>query len=233
MAYIELKNSFKCYQTGDTEIIANNDISFEIEKGELVIILGASGAGKSTVLNILGGMDTNDEGQILIDGQNIADYTSHQLTDYRRNDVGFVFQFYNLVPNLTAKENVELASEIVKDAQDPIVALTAVGLEKRINNFPAQLSGGEQQRVSIARAVAKNPKLLLCDEPTGALDYKTGKQVLQILQDMSRKQGATVIIVTHNAALAPIADRVIRMHDARIQSVTLNARTQDIASLEY
>ena len=233
MAYIDLKNSFKCYQTGDTEIIANNDISFEIEKGELVIILGASGAGKSTVLNILGGMDTNDEGQILIDGQNIADYTSHQLTDYRRNDVGFVFQFYNLVPNLTAKENVELASEIVKDAQDPIVALTAVGLEKRINNFPAQLSGGEQQRVSIARAVAKNPKLLLCDEPTGALDYKTGKQVLQILQDMSRKQGATVIIVTHNVALAPIADRVIRMHDARIQSVTLNARPQDIASLEY
>lgn len=233
MAYIELKNNFKRYQTGDTEIIANNDISFEIEKGELVIILGASGAGKSTVLNILGGMDTNDEGQILIDGQNIADYTSHQLTDYRRNDVGFVFQFYNLVPNLTAKENVELASEIVKDAQDPIVALTAVGLEKRINNFPAQLSGGEQQRVSIARAVAKNPKLLLCDEPTGALDYKTGKQVLQILQDMSRKQGATVIIVTHNAALAPIADRVIRMHDARIQSVTLNARPQDIASLEY
>lgn len=233
MAYIELKNSFKRYQTGDTEIIANNDISFEIEKGELVIILGASGAGKSTVLNILGGMDTNDEGQILIDGQNIADYTSHQLTDYRRNDVGFVFQFYNLVPNLTAKENVELASEIVKDAQDPIAALTAVGLEKRINNFPAQLSGGEQQRVSIARAVAKNPKLLLCDEPTGALDYKTGKQVLQILQDMSRKQGTTVIIVTHNAALAPIADRVIRMHDARIQSVTLNARPQDIASLEY
>ena len=233
MAYIELKNSFKRYQTGDTEIIANNDISFEIEKGELVIILGASGAGKSTVLNILGGMDTNDEGQILIDGQNIADYTSHQLTDYRRNDVGFVFQFYNLVPNLTAKENVELASEIVKDAQDPIVALAAVGLEKRINNFPAQLSGGEQQRVSIARAVAKNPKLLLCDEPTGALDYKTGKQVLQILQDMSRKQGTTVIIVTHNAALAPIADRVIRMHDARIQSVTLNARPQDIASLEY
>ena len=233
MAYIELKNSFKRYQTGDTEIIANNDISFEIEKGELVIILGASGAGKSTVLNILGGMDTNDEGQILIDGQNIADYTSHQLTDYRRNDVGFVFQFYNLVPNLTAKENVELASEIVKDAQDPIAALAAVGLEKRINNFPAQLSGGEQQRVSIARAVAKNPKLLLCDEPTGALDYKTGKQVLHILQDMSRKQGATVIIVTHNAALAPIADRVIRMHDARIQSVTLNARPQDIASLEY
>lgn len=233
MAYIEMKHSFKRYQMGDTEIVANNDISFDIEKGELVIILGASGAGKSTVLNILGGMDTNDEGDILIDGQNIADYNSHQLTDYRRNDVGFVFQFYNLVPNLTAKENVELASEIVKDAQDPVAALTAVGLEKRLNNFSAQLSGGEQQRVSIARAVAKNPKILLCDEPTGALDYNTGKQVLQILQDMSRNQGATVIIVTHNAALAPIADRVIRMHDARVKSVTVNEAPQDISTLEY
>ena len=233
MAYIEMKHSYKRYQTGETEIVANNDISFEIEKGELVIILGSSGAGKSTVLNILGGMDTNDEGEIIIDGQNIADYNSHQLTDYRRNDVGFVFQFYNLVPNLTAKENVELASEIVKDAQDAVEALTAVGLDKRLNNFPAQLSGGEQQRVSIARAVAKNPKLLLCDEPTGALDYKTGKQVLQILQDMSRQQGATVVIVTHNGALAPIADRVIRMHDAKVQSVTLNDEPQDIASLEY
>ncbi|MGT2847128.1 ABC transporter ATP-binding protein [Streptococcus massiliensis] len=233
MAYIEMKHSYKRYQTGETEIVANNDISFEIEKGELVIILGSSGAGKSTVLNILGGMDTNDEGEVIIDGQNIADYNSHQLTDYRRNDVGFVFQFYNLVPNLTAKENVELASEIVKDAQDAVEALTAVGLSKRLNNFPAQLSGGEQQRVSIARAVAKNPKLLLCDEPTGALDYKTGKQVLQILQDMSRQHGATVVIVTHNGALAPIADRVIRMHDAQVQSVTLNQESQDIASLEY
>ena len=233
MAYIEMKHSFKRYQVGDTEIVANNDISFEIEKGELVIILGASGAGKSTVLNILGGMDTNDEGDILIDGQNIADYNSHQLTDYRRNDVGFVFQFYNLVPNLTAKENVELASEIVKDAQDPVAVLTAVGMENRLNNFPAQLSGGEQQRVSIARAVAKNPKILLCDEPTGALDYNTGKQVLQILQDMSRNQGATVIIVTHNAALAPIADRVIRMHDAGVKSVTVNEEPQDISTLEY
>ncbi|MBP2622903.1 ABC transporter ATP-binding protein [Streptococcus oricebi] len=233
MAYIEMKHSYKRYQTGETEIVANNDISFEIEKGELVIILGSSGAGKSTVLNILGGMDSNDEGQVIIDGQDIATYNSHQLTDYRRNDVGFVFQFYNLVPNLTAKENVELASEIVKDAQDAVEALTAVGLDKRLNNFPAQLSGGEQQRVSIARAVAKNPKLLLCDEPTGALDYKTGKQVLQILQDMSRQQGATVVIVTHNGALAPIADRVIRMHDAQVQSVTLNSEPQDIASLEY
>lgn len=233
MAYIEMKNSFKRYQTGDTEIVANRNVSFEIEKGELVVILGASGAGKSTVLNILGGMDTNDEGEVLIDGQNIAAYNAHQLTEYRRNDVGFVFQFYNLVPNLTAKENVELASEIVKDAQDPVAALTAVGLEKRLNNFPAQLSGGEQQRVSIARAVAKNPKILLCDEPTGALDYKTGKQVLQILQDMSRKQGATVIIVTHNGALAPIADRVIRMHDAQVKSIELNEQPQSIASLEY
>ena len=233
MAYIEMKNSYKRYQTGDTEIVANRNVSFEIEKGELVVILGASGAGKSTVLNILGGMDTNDEGEVLIDGQNIAAYNAHQLTDYRRNDVGFVFQFYNLVPNLTAKENVELASEIVKDAQDPVAALTAVGLEKRLNNFPAQLSGGEQQRVSIARAVAKNPKILLCDEPTGALDYNTGKQVLQILQDMSRKQGATVIIVTHNGALAPIADRVIRMHDAQVKSIELNEQPQSIASLEY
>lgn len=233
MAYIEMKHSYKRYQMGDTEIIANNDISFEIEKGELVIILGASGAGKSTILNILGGMDSNDEGDVLIDGQNIAYYNAHQLTDYRRNDVGFVFQFYNLVPNLTALENVELASEIVQDAQDAAEALVAVGLENRLNNFPTQLSGGEQQRVSIARAVAKNPKILLCDEPTGALDYKTGKHVLQILQDMSRKQGATVIIVTHNSALAPIADRVICMHDARIQSVTLNEHPQDIASLEY
>ena len=233
MAYIEMKNSYKRYQTGDTEIVANRNVSFEIEKGELVVILGASGAGKSTVLNILGGMDTNDEGEVLIDGQNIAAYNAHQLTEYRRNDVGFVFQFYNLVPNLTAKENVELASEIVKDAQDPVAALTAVGLEKRLNNFPAQLSGGEQQRVSIARAVAKNPKILLCDEPTGALDYKTGKQVLQILQDMSRNQGATVIIVTHNAALAPVADRVIRMHDAQVKSIELNEQPQSIASLEY
>ena len=233
MAYIEMKHSYKRYQTGDTEIVANNDITFEIEKGELVIILGSSGAGKSTVLNILGGMDTNDEGQVIIDGVDIANYNAHQLTTYRREDVGFVFQFYNLVPNLTAKENVELAAEIVKDAQDAEEALKAVGLGHRMNNFPSQLSGGEQQRVSIARAVAKNPKLLLCDEPTGALDYHTGKQVLQILQDMSRNQGATVIIVTHNSALAPIADRVIHMHDARVKSIELNPNPQDIQTLEY
>ena len=233
MPYIEMQHCYKRYTSGETEIFANRDVSFEIEKGELVIILGASGAGKSTVLNILGGMDTNDEGQVLIDGVDIAKLNSHQRTNYRRDDVGFVFQFYNLVPNLTAKENVELASEIVSDALDPEAVLKEVGLGNRVDNFPAQLSGGEQQRVAIARAVAKNPKILLCDEPTGALDYQTGKQVLGILQDMSRKKGATVIIVTHNAALAPIADRVIRMHDAKVKSVEINEFPQDIATLEY
>ena len=233
MAYIEMKHCYKRYKSGETEILANQDVSFEIEQGELVIILGASGAGKSTVLNILGGMDTNDEGQVLIDGVDIAKLNPHQRTDYRRDDVGFVFQFYNLVANLTAKENVELASEIVSDALDPETVLKEVGLGNRLHNFPAQLSGGEQQRVAIARAVAKNPKILLCDEPTGALDYQTGKQVLGILQDMSRKKGATVIIVTPNAALAPIADRVIRMHDAKVQSVEVNEAPQDIATLEY
>ncbi|MFR9275753.1 ABC transporter ATP-binding protein [Finegoldia magna] len=233
MAYIEMKNSYKRYKSGQSEIIANNDISFEIEKGELAIILGSSGAGKSTVLNILGGMDTNDEGNVLIDGKDISTFNDKELTNYRRNDVGFVFQFYNLVPNLTAKENVELASEIVKDALDATEVLQSVGLGERIDNFPAQLSGGEQQRVAIARAVAKNPKLLLCDEPTGALDYHTGKQVLKILQDMVRKEGATVVIVTHNQALAPIADRVIHMHDAKIRDIELNSNPQNIETLEY
>ncbi|WP_124058729.1 ABC transporter ATP-binding protein [Vaginisenegalia massiliensis] len=233
MAYIEMKHSYKRYKTGETEIVANRDVNFEIEKGELVIILGSSGAGKSTVLNILGGMDTNDEGQVIIDGKDIANYNSRQLTNYRRDDVGFVFQFYNLVPNLTAKENVELASEIVKDAMDPVEVLEHVGLAKRLNNFPAQLSGGEQQRVAIARAIAKNPKILLCDEPTGALDYNTGKQVLQLLQDMSRQHGATVIIVTHNGAIAPIADRVIHMHDAQVKEMTLNPQPQRIADIEW
>lgn len=228
-----MKNSYKRYKSGQSEIIANNDISFEIEKGELAIILGSSGAGKSTVLNILGGMDTNDEGNVLIDGKDISTFNEKELTNYRRNDVGFVFQFYNLVPNLTVKENVELASEIVKDALDATEVLQSVGLGERIDNFPAQLSGGEQQRVAIARAVAKNPKLLLCDEPTGALDYHTGKQVLKILQDMVRKEGATVVIVTHNQALAPIADRVIHMHDSKIRDVVLNANPQNIETLEY
>lgn len=233
MAYIEVKHSYKRYQVGDTLIEANRDVNFEIEKGELVIILGSSGAGKSTILNILGGMDSNDEGQVIIDGTDIAKYNAQERTNYRRDEVGFVFQFYNLVANLTAKENVELASEIVKDAMDPISILEEVGLENRINNFPAQLSGGEQQRVSIARAVAKKPKILLCDEPTGALDYNTGKQVLKILQNMSRNQGATVIIVTHNSALAPIADKVIHMRDATVSSIISNQSPQDIDTLEY
>ena len=233
MPYIEVSHSYKRYQMGDTNITANNDITFEIEKGELAIILGSSGAGKSTMLNILGGMDTNDDGDVIIDGKNIAKYDSRQLTTYRRNDVGFVFQFYNLVENLTAKENVELASEIVQDALDSEQTLKDVGLEKRINNFPAQLSGGEQQRVAIARAVAKNPKILLCDEPTGALDYETGKQVLQIIQDMSRKRGATVIVVTHNAAIAPIGDRVIRMRDAKIEKVEINQNPQSIKDITW
>ena len=233
MGYIEMVHSYKRYHMGTTEIAANRDVNFSIEKGELAIILGSSGAGKSTVLNILGGMDTNDEGQVIVDGKDISGYTPKQLTAYRRNDVGFVFQFYNLVQNLTAKENVELASEIVKDALDPVQVLMDVGLENRINNFPAQLSGGEQQRVAIARAIAKNPKILLCDEPTGAMDYNTGKQVLQILQDMCRKRGATVIIVTHNAAIAPIADRVIRMHDGGVKSIEVNQKPEKIADIEW
>ena len=233
MAYIQMKHSYKRYKTGDLEIIANNDVSFDIEKGELVVILGASGAGKSTVLNILGGMDTCDEGRVSIDGTDIAGYSARELTRYRREDVGFVFQFYNLVQNLTARENVELASEIVPDALDTAEVLEMVGLGKRMNNFPAQLSGGEQQRVAIARAVAKNPKILLCDEPTGALDYRTGKQILQLLQDMSRVRGATTVIVTHNSAIAPIADRVIHMHDGRVTAVELNEQPQAIADIEW
>lgn len=233
MTFIEMNHCYKRYQIGDIMITANNDVSFEIEQGELVIILGASGAGKSTVLNILGGMDTIDEGKVIIDGINIANYNDKQRTLYRRKDVGFVFQFYNLIPNLTAKENVELASQIVAQALDATEALSSVGLAHRLNHFPAQLSGGEQQRVAIARAIAKKPKILLCDEPTGALDYQTGKHILQILQDMSRKQKTTVIIVTHNMALAPIADRVIHMHDARVRSISLNKYPQDIQFLEY
>ena len=233
MGYIEMVHSYKRNHMATTEIADTRDVKYSIEKGELAIILGSSGAGKSTVLNILGGMDTNDEGQVIVDGKDISGYTPKQLTAYRRNDVGFVFQFYNLVQNLTSKENVELASEIVKDALDPVQVLMDVGLENRINNFPAQLSGGEQQRVAIARAIAKNPKILLCDEPTGALDYNTGKQVLQILQDMCRKRGATVIIVTHNAAIAPIADRVIRMHDGGVKSIEVNQKPEKIADIEW
>ena len=233
MAYIEMRHCFKRYASGESEIIANNDVSFEIEKGELVIILGASGSGKSTILNILGGMDTVSEGEVIVDGVDIVKLSDRERTLYRRNDIGFVFQFYNLIPNLTARENVELALEIVRDAKDVDETLRSVELGDRMDNFPAQLSGGEQQRVSIARAIAKNPKLLLCDEPTGALDYKTGKHVLHILQEMSRKNGVTVVIVTHNLAIAPIADRVIYLHDAKVRSVEVNENPSDIESIEY
>ena len=233
MAYIEMRHCFKRYASGESEIIANNDVSFEIEKGELVIILGASGSGKSTILNILGGMDTVSEGEVIVDGVDIVKLSDRERTLYRRNDIGFVFQFYNLIPNLTARENVELALEIVKEAKDADETLRSVELGDRMDNFPAQLSGGEQQRVSIARAVAKNPKLLLCDEPTGALDYKTGKHVLHILQEMSRKNNVTVVIVTHNSAIAPIADRVIRLHDAKVRSIEVNENPSDIETIEY
>ena len=233
MSYIDVRHNYKRYQTGDTEILANNDVSFTVEKGELAIILGASGAGKSTILNILGGMDNNSSGDVIIDGKNIAKYNKRQLTSYRRTDIGFVFQFYNLIQNLTARENVELASEIVPDALDPVKTLIDVGLKNRINNFPAELSGGEQQRVAIARAIAKNPKILLCDEPTGALDYQTGKSVLQTIINMSRENGTTVVIVTHNSALAPLANRVIHFHDGKVTQIEENKYPADIASVKW
>ena len=233
MAYIQVINECKRYRMGENTIVANNNINFAIEKGEFVIILGPSGAGKSTVLNILGGMDSCDEGQIIIDGVDISKYNSKQLTKYRRNDVGFVFQFYNLVQNLTARENVELASQIVTNALDIDETLKLVGLEHRKNNFPAQLSGGEQQRVAIARAIAKNPKLLLCDEPTGALDYTTGKQILKTLQDTCRNTGTTVIVITHNSALAPMADRVIRINDAKVRSIEVNSNPSSVETIEW
>ena len=233
MSYIDVEHEYKRYQTGSAEIVANNDVTFSIERGEHTVIQGASGAGKSTLLNIIGGMDTASEGRVVIDGRDISRANRRQLTAYRRTDVGFVFQFYNLVANLTARENVELATEIVPDALDPVEVLRMVGLEDRMNNFPAQLSGGEQQRVAIARAVAKNPKILLCDEPTGALDYRTGKQVLKILQDMCRVHGATTIIVTHNAAIARIADRVIHMRDARVERIETCAAPADIETVEW
>jgi len=233
MAYIEVKNEYKRYQMGETTITANDGISFEVEKGEVAVILGSSGAGKSTVLNILGGMDSCDEGEIIIDGTDIAQFSEKQLTTYRRNDVGFVFQFYNLVPNLTAKENVELASQIVADALDSTTVLQSVGLGERLDNFPAQLSGGEQQRVTIARAIAKKPKLLLCDEPTGALDYETGKQILTILQNTARETGTTVLIITHNSAIAEMADRVIRINDAKVREMTVNDQPKLVAEIEW
>jgi len=230
---IQFQNISKIYKVGEQEVRALDQVSFSIEKGKFTVILGPSGSGKSTLLNLLGGMDRATSGTFIFDEELVTKFTDKELSAYRKDKIGFVFQFYNLVSNLTAKENVELASEIVTDALNPEQVLTDVGLAHRLNNFPAQLSGGEQQRVSIARAVAKNPKILLCDEPTGALDYQTGKQVLKILQDMSRQKGTTVIIVTHNSALAPIADRVIHMHDAGVKDVVINQHPQDIDSLEY
>lgn len=233
MAYIEAKDCWKIYGQGDLEVVANRALSFEMEEGELVVILGASGAGKSTLLNILGGMDQASRGQLLIDGQDIVQYSERERIRYRREAIGFVFQFYNLVGNLTALENVELATELVSNHLDAQKTLMSVGLEGRQHHFPAQLSGGEQQRVAIARALAKNPKLLLCDEPTGALDYKTGKQILTLLSDLARKEGRTVIIVTHNAALASIADRVIHMQDAQIKSIQVQESPLPVRELEY
>ena len=253
MSYIEFNNVVKRYGSGAAEIRALDGATFSVEKGELAVILGASGAGKTTALNILGGMDSATSGQVLIDGQDIARSSEAQLVEYRRSAVGFVFQFYNLVPNLTALENVELASQICPDSLDAAETLCRVGLGKRLDNFPAQLSGGEQQRVAIARALAKNPKLLLCDEPTGALDYRTGKQILQLLQDTCRssritalvithnaalqatcrKQGRTVIVITHNQALTAMADRVIRMNSGRVTSIETNANPVPIAEIEW
>lgn len=233
MSYIEFQNITKEYNTGGNAIFALKDASFSVEKGELAIILGASGAGKTTALNILGGMDTATSGHVMVDGSDITTYGKKQLTQYRRTDIGFVFQFYNLVPNLTALENVELASQICNYSLNAEQTLAKVGLEQRIKNFPAQLSGGEQQRVSIARALAKNPKLLLCDEPTGALDYNTGKQILQLLQDTCRREKITVLIITHNSALAPMADRLIQFKNGTVISETSNPTPVPIAEIEW
>ena len=233
MAFIEFENVGKTYRMGEVTIHALHDASFEVEKGELVVIVGPSGAGKTTLLNILGGMDSLTEGTVVMDGREISGLNKRQLTAYRRNEVGFVFQFYNLIGNLTALENVELANQISKDPLDAAEVLRNVGLEVRTKNFHSQLSGGEQQRVAIARALAKNPKLLLCDEPTGALDYQTGKAILKLLQDTGRETGMTVIIITHNSALTAMADRVIRVKNGTIASVEVNPNPTDIAEIEW
>ena len=233
MAFIEFQDVGKTYQMGEVAIHALHDASFEIEKGELVVIVGPSGAGKTTLLNILGGMDTLTKGTVTLDGREISGLNRRQLTAYRRNEVGFVFQFYNLIGNLTALENVELANQVSGDPLDAQEVLRNVGLEERMKNFPSQLSGGEQQRVAIARALAKNPKLLLCDEPTGALDYQTGKAILKLLQDTGRRTGMTVVIITHNSALTAMADRVIRVRNGTVASVELNQHPVDIAEIEW
>ena len=231
--FVELDRVSKIYGHKDVKIVAVDEISFSIDKGEFVVIVGPSGAGKTTVLNILGGMDQASGGSVWVDGEDIAKYNSRQLTQYRREDIGFVFQFYNLVPNLTALENVELALQICKDPLDARQVLREVGLRERMKNFPAQLSGGEQQRVSIARALAKNPKLLLCDEPTGALDYQTGKAILKLLQDMCRERGMTVIVITHNSALTPMADKVIRIKNGTVSSMELNEKPIPVENIEW
>ena len=231
--FVRLKNVSKIYRMGEVEIRAVDGIEFMIDKGEFVVVVGPSGAGKTTVLNILGGMDTVTSGDVLVDGENIAKYSQRKLTGYRRDDIGFVFQFYNLVPNLTAKENVELALQICKEPLDAVQVLKEVGLGNRLDNFPAQLSGGEQQRVSIARALAKNPKLLLCDEPTGALDYQTGKAILKLLQDTCRQKKMTVIVITHNSALTPMADRVIKIKNGKVSKMYLNENPEPIENIEW
>ena len=233
MAFVEFQNVGKTYRMGEIEIKALHDTSFSVEKGELVVIVGPSGAGKTTLLNILGGMDMLSTGKVFLDGREISALNRKQLTDYRRHDVGFVYQFYNLIGNLTAQENVELANQICKEPLDAAQILQEVGLGNRSKNFPSQLSGGEQQRVAIARALAKNPKLLLCDEPTGALDYQTGKAILQLLQTTGRKTGMTVIIITHNSALTAMADRVIRVKNGTVASVEINENPKDIAEIEW
>ena len=231
--FVKLQDITKIYKMGEVEIRAADRINFSIQKGEFVVIVGPSGAGKTTVLNILGGMDTATSGTLLVDGEEITAYNSRRLTEYRREDIGFVFQFYNLVPNLTALENVELALQICKDPLDARKVMEEVGLGDRLNNFPAQLSGGEQQRVSIARALAKNPKLLLCDEPTGALDYNTGKSILKLLQNMCRERGMTVIVITHNQAIAPMADRLIHIKNGQVSQMELNEHPMSIDDIEW
>ena len=232
-SFITFNNVKKTYKVGDVEINASNGVDFEVNKGEFVVIVGPSGAGKTTILNLLGGMDKATSGQILVDGQDVAKYSERQLTQYRRDDIGFVFQFYNLVQNLTALENVELATQISKNPLDVRMVLERVGLNKRLDNFPAQLSGGEQQRVAIARAIAKNPKLLLCDEPTGALDYQTGKAILGLLREMCDKYTMTVIVITHNSALAPMADRIIHLKNGQVASMNINELPKSIADIEW
>ena len=231
--FVKLENITKIYHMGEVEIRAGDGIDFSIQKGEFVVIVGPSGAGKTTVLNILGGMDTASGGRITVDGQDNTKYSERQLTGYRRDDIGFVFQFYNLIPNLTALENVEMALQICRNPLDARAVLKEVGLEERMDNFPAQLSGGEQQRVSIARALAKNPKLLLCDEPTGALDYNTGKAILKLLQEMCREKGMTVIVITHNSALAPMADRLIKIKNGKVSSMKVNENPISIDEIEW